>query len=144
MELSLAVNTSLIALARLGIFCTEPFRIPAAGKVDICCFDKTGTLTTDELVMRGVAGLPADSREGEVGESSTKTDGNDASARRSGAQDTDKVLRTPLALPEAVTLTLAGCHSLVFLDGQLVGDPMVWSTFFLLFHLLLFILSFFF
>jgi len=26
----------------LGIFCTEPFRIPLAGAVDVCCFDKTG------------------------------------------------------------------------------------------------------
>ena len=54
MELSLAVNHSLLALHNAGIYCTEPFRIPYAGKLQICCFDwdRTGRLASTQLAMQ--------------------------------------------------------------------------------------------
>eukprot|EP00937_MAST-01D_sp_MAST-1D-sp2_P001805 g1805.t1 len=108
MELSLAVNNSLMALSKKGIFCTEPFRIPFAGRVDTCCFDKTGTLTADNLVMQGVATSVAGACGG------TEDDGATGGRRR---------LVSANELEADTTYILAGCHSLVFVDGQYTGDP---------------------
>ena len=112
MELSLAVNTSLAALSKFAIFCTEPFRIPFAGRVDIACFDKTGTLTGEDLVVDGIAGLSL----GKPG----------AKAEADGAQsEIVKVSQTGLE----TALTLATAHALVKLDdGDVVGEPMEKAT----------------
>ncbi|XP_049849224.1 uncharacterized protein LOC126318274 [Schistocerca gregaria] len=53
MELSLAINTAMLSLARESVFCIEPFRILYSGKADYCAFDKTGTLTCENLTMKG-------------------------------------------------------------------------------------------
>ncbi|KAL1411623.1 putative cation-transporting ATPase 1 [Vanrija albida] len=102
MELSLAVNASLVALQKYAIFCTEPFRIPFAGRVDVCCFDKTGTITGEDLVVEGVCGV-------------------DSADPKRLAPITETSKET--------TLTLAAAHALVQLDdGTIVGDPMEKTT----------------
>ncbi|KAI3805687.1 hypothetical protein L1987_28277 [Smallanthus sonchifolius] len=99
MELSIAVNTSLIALARCGIFCTEPFRIPFAGKM-VNSLPLKLNLCFDLHVFSGVGGL---------------SDEIDLET------DTKKV-------PTRTLEILASCHALVFVDNKLVGDPLEKAT----------------
>lgn len=94
MELSMAVNNSLLTLQKLSIFCTQPFRIPYGGRVTICCFDKTGTLTSDKMRLKYVT-LP----------------------------ETHEKIDPHYALPQSKHV-LIGCHSLINMDKHIVGDPM--------------------
>ena len=112
MELSLAVNTSLAALSKFAIFCTEPFRIPFAGRVDVACFDKTGTLTGEDLVVDGIAGLSLQDK--------------NAKTEKDGAHSS---ITPVLQVGQQTTLVLATAHALVRLDeGEIVGDPMEKAT----------------
>lgn len=47
MELSLAITSSLAALSKSLIFCTEPYRMTFAGKVDV---STTGTIDISRAV----------------------------------------------------------------------------------------------
>ena len=112
MELSLAVNTSLASLSKFAIFCTEPFRIPYAGRVDVACFDKTGTLTGEDLLVDGIAGL-------QLGQPGVAAEPDGAQIQLAKATDT----------PLPTTLTLATAHALVKLEeGDVVGEPMEKAT----------------
>lgn len=120
MELSIAVNTSLLALAQVGVFCTEPFRIAMAGKVDVCCFDKTGTLTVDDLHFEGIASnelpTPGDASE----ERSPPAIVKDVGAWMA-AGEAEGIAGISA---EESALVLGACHALAVVDGNLVGDPL--------------------
>ncbi|ODQ77821.1 hypothetical protein BABINDRAFT_163208 [Babjeviella inositovora NRRL Y-12698] len=103
MELTMAVNSSLAALGKFYIYCTEPFRIPLAGRIDICCFDKTGTLTGEDLVFEGIAGF--------------------------GAATQHLAQCDSAEVPEITLYVMGSAHALVKLDdGEVVGDPMEQAT----------------
>ena len=92
-ELSLIIYNSLFFFESKKIVCIESFRIPLAGKVDICCFDKTGTLTSEEFFMKGI--IDTDSYEPDFA----------------------------LDCNEETFTILLGCHSLLNIDGKPSGDP---------------------
>ncbi|EJW05308.1 HAD ATPase, P-type, family IC [Edhazardia aedis USNM 41457] len=106
MELTLAVNNALQNLMKSGIFCLEPFRIPLAGNVDVCCFDKTGTLTEANLTVHNVLYKSGKSILGcnisELGNSNNEV---------------------PKKNVEDLTLAISICHSLVKMN-TILGDPM--------------------
>jgi manganese-transporting P-type ATPase len=100
MELSMAVNNSLAMLAKAYVYCTEPFRIPFAGRVDVACFDKTGTLTAENLVVEGITGI---------------------------SESMDDILQ-PTNIPAETGYVLGAAHALVMLDDGIIGDPMEKNT----------------
>lgn len=117
MELSLAVTNSVADLMkRCNVFCTEHFRIPWAGLVDVVALDKTGTITSDQMRLKGIRLFPDGDLE--------PLDEENALVKP-GEMD-------PEIMPWSAVRVMAGCHSLAlrvsrgaaFFGGQVVGDPL--------------------
>ncbi|XP_067658890.1 polyamine-transporting ATPase 13A3-like isoform X3 [Haliotis asinina] len=86
-------------LKKAGIFCISPPRINFCGRINTFCFDKTGTLTEDGLDMWGV--VPVQN------------------------QCFQEPVRRLSELPRGqILVSMATCHSLTLIDGELMGDPL--------------------
>ena len=122
MELSLAVTNSLNALRNRMIYCVEPFRIPYAGKVDICCFDKTGTLTSDQFRVEGVVSLIQ--KVDQILDTSSAT----SSEEKLTSSSSFEMVRDLSMLDLKTQRVLGCCHSILRLNGTMAGDPMEVAT----------------
>jgi len=113
MTMAVAVNTALMTLLRAGVFCTEPHRVPFAGKLTNCLFDKTGTITTDTLSLEGI-----------VNSGDGKTAKGDEAAVVIRIPGCEFGLEPVKSASAAASLVLGACHSLVSVEGKgLMGDP---------------------
>ncbi|XP_073531192.1 probable cation-transporting ATPase 13A5 isoform X5 [Phyllobates terribilis] len=88
-------------LKKQKIFCISPQRINLAGQLNLVCFDKTGTLTEDILDLYGV--LPCEKR---------------CFQDMTFFTSSDNLCWCPIL--QAMT----SCHSLISLNGKLLGDPL--------------------
>ncbi|KAH0563179.1 hypothetical protein GP486_002255 [Trichoglossum hirsutum] len=114
--LSIGTNFALSRLKKKQIYCISPQRVNVGGKLDVVCFDKTGTLTEDGLDVLGVRVLEQPTnRFSQLLE--------DARSIVPGAPY-ERDLTLSYKFHKAVLHTMATCHSLRVVDGELVGDPL--------------------
>lgn len=114
--LTIGTNFALSRLRKKQIFCISPQRVNVGGKLDVICFDKTGTLTEDGLDVLGVRVVerPGNRFSDILSDASSLLPG--ASYERDPTIDYDT--------HKAALYTMATCHSLREVDGEIVGDPL--------------------
>ncbi|KAM7542994.1 hypothetical protein Aperf_G00000019280 [Anoplocephala perfoliata] len=99
MAMTVGIAFAQSRLKKQDIFCINPSVINVCGVIDVACFDKTGTITEDGLDLWGVV------------------------PNGDGCYDTP--VRHPSELPNGPLLeTMATCHSLTRIEGELCGDPL--------------------
>lgn len=110
--LTIGTGFAISRLKAKQIFCISPQRVNVGGKIDIMCFDKTGTLTEDGLDVLGVRVVSR-----ETNSFTEIISERQALVKEGGSPDPNSTLR-------AVLHTMATCHSLRSVDGELIGDPL--------------------
>lgn len=114
--LSIGTNFALSRLRNKQIYCISPQRVNVGGKLDIICFDKTGTLTEDGLDVLGirVAQRPSNRFSDLLPDALSLLPG--------AAYERDPTVQYDSH--KAALYTMATCHSLRVVEGEIVGDPL--------------------
>ena len=108
--MSVGVAFAIIRLKRSNIFCISPPRVNVSGMIQIMVFDKTGTLTEDGLTILGLRGVL------EKGFSDFKASIKELLVGISSQSNRHQTV----FLNEA----LACCHSITYVNQELMGDPL--------------------
>ncbi|PYH72443.1 putative P-type ATPase [Aspergillus vadensis CBS 113365] len=112
--LSIGTNFALSRLKAHKIYCISPQRVNVGGKLDVVCFDKTGTLTEDGLDVLGVRIVDHNRRFSDLLPKLCLA--SPTSSYTNSIQDMSRYNNT--------LYTMATCHSLRVVDGELLGDPL--------------------
>ncbi|KAI3323123.1 hypothetical protein HD806DRAFT_498036 [Xylariaceae sp. AK1471] len=114
--LTIGTNFALSRLKKKQIYCISPQRVNVGGKLDVMCFDKTGTLTEDGLDVLGVRLVSRSTKRFNdiVSEASALVPHSSLASTSGDKYDNNR----------AALFTMATCHSLRSVDGELVGDPL--------------------
>ncbi|RDA92278.1 hypothetical protein CP533_5486 [Ophiocordyceps camponoti-saundersi (nom. inval.)] len=111
--LTIGTNFAIARLKKKQIFCISPQRVNVGGKLDIMCFDKTGTLTEDGLDVLGIRVVTAETKRF-----------TDLISKPPLVESKDSAGSASSNALKAVLHTMATCHSLHSIEGELVGDPL--------------------
>ena len=114
--LTIGTNFALSRLRKRNIFCISPQRVNISGKLDVVCFDKTGTLTEDGLDVLGVRLV----QHPEIRFSDLLPEAPEVLPPASYERDPTVDYR----INKQILYTMATCHSLRVVDGELIGDPL--------------------
>lgn len=93
------------------IFCINSRIINVSGSIDCVCYDKTGTLTEDGLDMWGIITIK---------NKELQTPLRDFPISREFSDGKNNMLQEN----EHFLVAMATCHSLTYLNGKLIGDPL--------------------
>ena len=125
---AMAVGT-LFAMGRLKakkIFCISPPRVNVSGRVNFMVFDKTGTLTEDGLQVYGFRGVEDAVVKNKNKRIWTEFSETCDSLQPNGVWWNDKAdYEDNVSNPKTQLLeNLATCHSITYVNGELIGDPL--------------------